>query len=141
MITTTLKRDSYGILHAVDSSTNSDRDLLFKAYSHAQQASINDLIPHPYDNISRDRKGRFDGRAIHHDIYDVSQDGKTALVCVRMADGSKYGVKTTSKDYYLIWTQDDKTIAEPMNKSICSKLAKASGNNIGMAIEVLFGVA
>ena len=56
--------------------------------------------PAAYDTISFDRKGRADGSALHHEYYDLTADA--GIICIRRTEGSKYGVKTLSKKYYLL---------------------------------------
>ena len=58
------------------------------------------LIPTAYDTIAFDRKSRASGSATHRELYDF--DGESSVVLVRTTEGTKYGVKTTSKTYYLL---------------------------------------
>lgn len=53
-----------------------------------------------FDNITWDRKRRADGEACHHELYDCAPGA--ALICQRYTEGTRYGVKTTSKTYYLL---------------------------------------
>ena len=43
-------------------------------------------IKQSFDSIKFDRKGRADGQAVHHEIYDISEDGRHVLICVRETD-------------------------------------------------------
>ena len=94
------------------------------------------IISRAYDSISWDRKGRADGSAIHHELYDSARGA--ALVCVRDTEGSKYGVHTTSKTYYLITSTGGKITAIEAPKSKTAKLAK-SGLTWGGVIGAITG--
>jgi len=60
------------------------------------------LLPAAYDAIRRDNRGRYDGDAVHLDVRETGE--RWVLICVRRAEGSRYGVRTTKKTYYTIHT-------------------------------------
>lgn len=91
-----------------------------------------------YDSISFDRKGRADGYARHHEIYDISDDARHLLLCVRETEGSKYGVRTTSKEYFVISTHGQGVRVQEAPKSKAAKAAKQAINP-GDAIAVCLG--
>lgn len=91
-----------------------------------------------YDNISFDRKGRSDGTATHHEIYDISADARHLLLCVRFAEGSRYGVKTTEKNYFIISTHGNSVRVQSAPKAKAAKAAKQAINP-GDAIVVCLG--
>lgn len=64
------------------------------------QAAKSGVIPTSYDSIDFDRKGRADGTALHHELYDFAPEA--AIICIRRTEGTRYGVKTLSKSYLLI---------------------------------------
>jgi len=95
-------------------------------------------IPWASDSISFDRKGRADGYATHHEIYDISSDARHILLCVRESEGTKYGVKTTSKTYYIISTHGQGVRVVEAPKAKAAKAAKQAVNP-GDAIAVCQG--
>jgi len=95
-------------------------------------------IPASFDSIHFDRKGRAEGGACHHEIYDISADARQLLLCVRQTEGTRYGVRTTSKNYYIITTHGRgvRVVAAP--KAIAAKASKLAINP-GDAIAVCLG--
>jgi len=92
-----------------------------------------------YDYISFDRKRRAKGSARHHEIYDISDDARHLLLCVRETEGrGKYGVSTTSKTYYIISTHGKGVRVKEAPKSKAAKAAKQAANP-GDAIAVCLG--
>lgn len=91
-----------------------------------------------YDDISFDRKRRAEGSARHHEIYDISDDARHLLLCVRETEGSKYGVRTTSKEYFVISTHGKGVRVQSAPKSKAAKAAKQAVNP-GDAIAVCLG--
>lgn len=140
---TTLSRDSYGSLY--QSNTTSDRDRLFfsTALMLVQIAANSKKIPLSFDNMmwakSKRPNGKKIGEALHHEIYDISADGRTVLVCARTVSGSHYGQKTTGKDYFLVRAHGTGTRVITANKAVAAKSAKSAGNTLGAAIEVCTG--
>lgn len=96
-------------------------------------------IDRAYDTISFDRKGRADGSAVHHEIYDITEDARHLLLCVRSTEGSKYGVRTTSKDYYILSTHGRGVRVHPASKAKAAKAAKQAVATLGQAIAVCLG--
>lgn len=130
MTTTTITtRDDFGALRAAPQSA---RDLV-------AQAADRGKIAKAFDALAWDRKGRASGEAVHHEIYDVNNVGTRALVCVRHAVGSKYGVRTTSKEYFVIARHGRGIRVMEANKAVAAKAAKAAGETLGVAIETALG--
>ncbi len=102
-------------------------------------------IPSEFDDMEWGRSGKERGHRIgearHHEIYDVNGSGTQALVCVRAVEGTKYGVKTCSKEYFVIARHGRGVRVLPANKAVAAKAAKAAGDTIGQAIEVALGKA
>jgi len=108
------------------------------------EAATADQIPAAHDNISwydySRRRRAAEGDALHHEMYDVSPDGNTVLLCLRRAEGTLYGVKTLSKEYAILTrTPDDGITVTPAKKAVAAKAAKAAGNTLGEALEILRG--
>jgi hypothetical protein len=135
---TTLTRSSYGEI-LTHTASPEHRALIASARELVKKAAKK--LPAAYDTLSRDRKGRWDGSALHHEIYDVTPTGSKVLLCCREVDGSKYGVKTLSKTYYLITRHGKGAKVAEANKAVAAKAAKAAGQVIGYAIEVIEGKA
>ena len=129
-----MKRTAYGELTP---TTAADTDTYRTAQAIVSLAVKSKKIPNSYDTITRDRKGRFDGDALHHEIYDIS--GSTVLVCVRETEGTKYGVKTISKNYYLIRRCGRGVTVAEASKAVAAKAAKTQPGTLGYAIAVLTG--
>jgi hypothetical protein len=139
--TTTLlvRRSSYGeIISSADGRRHATLDDAKSLIVGAQKTG---KLPETFDNITRDRKGRFDGEARHIELYDVAPSGKQALVCVRESEGSKYGVATRSKTYFIIARHARGVRVVAANKAVAAKAAKAAGETIGSAIDVALGKA
>jgi len=98
-------------------------------------------LPKSYDTICFDRKGRAEGDAIHHEIYDVRPTPFAILLCVRKTEGSRYGVRTVSKSYYTLKRHGKGATCKPASKAIAAKAAKQAGDALGIAIDVLEGKA
>lgn len=134
---TTLARTSYGDLHIAADTTHEDRDTYQVARDLVALAAKAKKIPGAHDSLKRDRKGRWSGFALHHEIYDIS--GATVLVCVRETEGTRYGVKTLSKNYYMIRRCGRGVIVTEANKALAAKAAKSQPAALGYAIAVLSG--
>ena len=74
-----LRRDTYGSL--------SGHTLVTVALELAQQAAARGKIPAERNSLDWGKRGRERGKLIgyarHHDVYDVTPDGRRALICVR----------------------------------------------------------
>ena len=136
---TSLTRSSYGELLTSSQTTPEHRALIAAAWELTKLAGKK--LPASYDTLKRDRKGRWDGAALHHELYDVAPNGNKALICCLEVEGSKYGVKTLSKIYYLLARHGKGVRVEEANKAVAAKAAKAAGSLIGYAIEVVTGKA
>lgn len=141
---TTLTRDTYGALHALyGTATDGDRDLYLAAMALVERAAQTGKLPRAYDDMEWGTSGRERGKRIgdaqHHEIYDISADGRHVLVCVRAVEGSRYGQKTTEKTYYLVSRHGRGAHVTEASKAVAAKAAKAAGNTLGMAIAVVTG--
>lgn len=141
---TTLKRDNYGSLYAVYGFTSdADRALMTEALSLARRAVKSKKIPASFDNMEWGKSGREKGKqigdALHHEVYDISPDGRTALICARSVSGDKYGQKTTNKSYFIVRAHGNGVRVLDANKAIAAKAAKSSGEALGDAINVCLG--
>ena len=122
------------------------RDLLDTARELVRMATSKGKIPAAFDGMSWEKISsrigyKKTGDAAHHEIYDISPDGKHVLVCYRAVEGTKYGVKTTHKEYFIVHKYGTGTRVEQANKATAAKLAKASGDGLGLAIDILTGKA
>lgn len=116
------------------------RDLYCEAKCLIQIAVQKKKLQFAYDDLKWDRKRRVEGEALHHEIYDISKDGRHVLICCRKTEGRwKYGVSTVSKDYYIIsaYGKDNVKIQEAP-KSKAAKAAKSTKEN-GDAILICLG--
>ena len=136
---TSLTRNNYGELLPNSTTTTEHRALIAGAWQVIKKAATAKRISAAYDNLERDRKGRWSGSACHHEIYDTTPTGSKVLLCVRETEGSKYGVATISKTYYLLTRHGKGVKVAEANKAVAAKAAKAAGNVIGYAIEVIEG--
>jgi hypothetical protein len=140
MTVATMTRSEYGEII----NLNTESNLLEQARELVSKAASKKRIPQAYDNMTWERVNsrignKRIGTAIHHEIYDIAPNGKAVLVCCREAEGTRYGIKTVKKDYYLIKKHGNGTIVEPAKKSVAAKAAKAGGNLLGYAIAVVTG--
>ena len=101
-------------------------------------------LPSAYDNMEWGSSGRERGRRIgdarHHEIYDVSPTGQRALICVREVEGTRYGVRTVSKEYYVLARHGRGVRVIQAKKAVAAKAAK-SAEKLGEAIDVALGRA
>lgn len=102
-------------------------------------------IPVSFDDMewgtSGKERGHRIGEARHHEVYDINPEGTRALVCVRAVEGTRYGVRTCSKEYFVIARHGRGIRVLPANKAVAAKAAKAAGDTLGLAIEVALGKA
>lgn len=135
-----MEHDNYGALCLTRTATD-DRVLFDAGQALVSQAAKKKLIPFAFDSISFDRKHRAAGRALHHEIYDLELFRgrvRSVLICLRSAEGSKYGVRTTEKEYAIL-TRTGRTVAlTDAPKSIAAKAAKTA-QALGDAIRVCRG--
>lgn len=134
-------RSEYGATYSrTGSRTERPRPetILFdEAWSLIREAEQQKKIPGSYDSISFDRKGRADGGAIHHELYDFVKNA--AVACIRETEGSRYGVKTISKKYMIIVRGEDGEIAAEYTTEPVAKLAKA-GKPFGSIVARILGL-
>ena len=134
-------RDGYGAAYArTGSRTERPRPetILFdEAWSMIRAAEQQEKIPGSYDSISFDRRGRADGSALHHELYDFAKNA--AVVCIRETEGSRYGVKTLSKKYMIIVRGEDGEITAEYTTEPVAKLAKV-GNPFGSIVARVLGL-
>jgi hypothetical protein len=133
---TTLIRDAYGSLHQSHRTTEADCLAYAAARAMVSQAAKSNKIPGSFDNMKWDG-GRRLGYARHHEIYDFT--ASKVLMCARSVEGSRYGQKTTNKDYFLIARQGRGVTVAPASKALAAKAAKSSGEILGSAIEIVLG--
>lgn len=142
-ITSTLARDTYGALHHSMSINDTDRALYSAALKLTLAAAKYKKIPTSFDGMewgsSGKEKGKKIGDALHHEIYDISPDGRIVLVCCRAVSGDRYGQKTTGKEYFLVRAHGAGVRVLPANKAIAAKAAKSAGPVLGVAIAVCSG--
>lgn len=133
--TATISRNSYGALFGArgNQSPLDAADALIDAATKSRK------LPAAFDNLRWDRKGRAAGNALHHDIFDVNASGTRALVCLRSTEGSKYGVRTTEKRYFVVARHGAGVRVLQANKSVAAKAAKAAGATLGVAIDTALG--
>ncbi|HCO42727.1 MAG TPA: hypothetical protein DIT63_01255 [Gammaproteobacteria bacterium] len=147
-----ITRTSYGELSAawvrIDYQHGRDQAaqaLIDAALQLAAAAAARGKLPAPYDDMEWGRSGRERGKRIgsarHHEVYDVTPTGHRALICVREVEGSRYGVRTTSKTYYVVARHGAGVRVLPANKAVAAKAAKAAGDTLGAAIAVCLGKA
>ncbi len=134
---TTLTRSSYGEILVSSTTSTEHRILISNAWHLVKKAAKK--LPDAHDTLKRDRKGRWDGEALHHELFDITPTGSKVLLCCRQVEGSKYGVKTLSKTYYLLTRHGRGVKVAEANKAVAAKAAKAAGQVIGYAIEVIEG--
>lgn len=142
-IITTLSRDTYGSLYQSAATADQDRALYLGAMRLVAQAAAGKKIPAAFDSMEWGRSGRERGKKIgdarHHEIYDINPDGRIVLVCVRDVSGDRYGQKTTGKMYFLVRAHGNGVRVTEANKALAAKAAKANGNSLGAAIEIVCG--
>lgn len=146
-------RTAYGELLAEWISTEDGRRirepaaqaLIDSALAMAGDAAARGKMPAPCDNMEWGRSGRERGKrigtAVHHEVYDVTPDGRRALICVREVEGTKYGIATRAKRYYVVAHHGAGVRVIEANKAVAAKAAKSAGNTIGDAIDVVLGKA
>lgn len=119
----TITRNSYGEIISSANGTSAPASHT-RACDIIKQAAKQKLIPASYDHIEWDRKRRADGSALHHELYDFAAGA--ALICIRRSQGNgKYGVSTTSKNYYIITRSNGKITVAEADKNRAAKLAKS----------------
>lgn len=132
----TLHRTGYGdIRHYFGSVSGTYNAPYWLALDMVKQAAATDLLDASYDSIGFDRKGRAKGDAVHHELYDFAPGA--ALVCVRRTEGTRYGVKTLSKTYYMI-EQVEETVLCTLTTKPVAKWAKQSAE-FGQVIAAIRG--
>jgi len=138
-IINTISRNEYGQVvefgtHFSKAYTPYIADIIAEARCMIGAAVKTKKIDRAYDNISWDRKKRAEGDALHHEIYDISDDGRHTLVCLRSTQGNgKYGVSTTSKRYFILSAHGKgvKVVEAPKSKAAkAAKQAKTPGEAI-----------
>lgn len=133
--TSTLRRSDRGEIMISDRTEDADLDACGKASALIKLAVEKKKLKAAYDTIAFDRRGRADGGAIHHEVYDISPDGHEVVICIRTTEGGRYGVKTISKSYYLVKkTGRTATVTEIDRGALVARTAKAAGNVIGRVV-------
>jgi hypothetical protein len=137
-IMTIFSRDAYGQLVVDYSPSDDQQKTVDAARKLVAMAASRGKLPSAYDDIAWDKKGRANGNALRHEIYDISPDTNRVLVCVRESEGSKYGVRTTSKTYFVVAKHGRGVRVLAANKAVAAKAAK-SAKTLGDAILVALG--
>lgn len=106
------------------------------AWGMINEAVKKNIIPKDYDSIEFDKKGRADGEALHHELYDFAKNA--AIICIRRTEGTRYGVKTLSKTYMLIERKNRKITATEIKIPV-AKYAKMEILHFGDVIAVARG--
>lgn len=137
----TIERDSYGAIcllsnQAAASRPRTEVDGWDSAWALIGEAAKKKIIIDDYDTIEFDRKGRANGSALHHELYDMSKNA--AIVCIRRTEGSRYGVATKSKTYMLIERKNRKITAVEIKVPV-AKYAKMDIVHFGDIIKVARG--
>lgn len=143
---TTLSRDTYGALHDFSrygSVSQFDTSIFTTAVKLVSIATSAKKIPASFDGMewgkSGKEKGKRIGEARHHEIYDISSDGRCVLVCCRSVSGDRYGQKTTGKEYFLVRAFRAGVKVEIANKALAAKAAKSTSTQLGAAIAIVTG--
>jgi len=135
-------RSAFGVLSTDFNSPEADQVLIKNARALIALAVTQKKIPRSFDNLNRGRSGREKGKqigdALHHEIYDIAPDCRSVLVCCRAVTGNRYGMKTTSKTYFLIRAHGTGTRVTEASKALSAKAAK-SVDNLGDAIAIVAG--
>lgn len=139
---TRIMRDSYGALWGRydygHHQTDAER-AWWPAQDLIREAVARVVLPAAYDNIEwydySSRRRSATGDALHHEVNDFRADA--VVLCLRRAEGGKYGVKTTSKRYVLIERAGDRITTTETREPI-AKIAKA-GATYGSIIAKLKG--
>lgn len=134
------KRTEYGVLI----STAETSELIEKADALINLARDKGKIYEDYYDLKWQkvscRVGRkLIGYGMVYEIYDISPDGKRVLLCCREIEGTRYGVSTVSKEYFLISKHGIGTKVEPASKAIAAKAANST-SELGEAIKIVRGV-
>ena len=139
-----IQRNEYGALWSPEHDPAAE--LIRGARAMCGEAAQKGRIPAEFDTMTWERisskyGNKRIGEAVHHEVYDLGSDGRKVLVCVRAVEGTKYGIKTTSKTYYLIARHGRGLRVAEANKAIAAKAAKQAGDGLGLAIDILEGRA
>lgn len=137
-------RDEFGALWA--DHQDPFRPMLDGAIAMAAEAATKGKIPAAFDGMTWERinsrvGSKRIGEALHHEVYDLTPDGKKALVCVRAAEGTRYGIKTVSKTYFVVARHGRGLRVTEASKAVAAKAAKQAGDGLGLAIDILEGRA
>lgn len=136
-----IKRDNYGAVKMSAYGQRAARPRTEVIGWHAaweliKTAVAEKIIPNDYDSIEFDKKGRADGSALHHELFDF--DKNAAIICIRRTEGSRYGVSTKSKTYMLIERKNRKITATE-TKITVARFAKMDIVHFGDIIAVAQG--
>lgn len=137
-----ITRGAYGELLFINQGYSADQNLTPEvaawrdAWKLVAGAETKKLIPESYDHITWDRKHRADGYAREYDLYDYRKNA--AIVCVREKEGNRYGVKTTSKTYYLVTSYRRKITATEIKIPV-AKYAKMTILHLGDIVAIATG--
>lgn len=132
-----LTRDGYGQLV----STPTIAVQLADAYLMVTDAADKGKLPRAYDRLEWEKVSsrvgsKLIGTARSLDIYDIAANGNKLLVCVRDIAGTRYGVGTTGKTYFIVGKCGTGYRVREASKTRAARLAKAS-TRLGDAIKAL----
>lgn len=135
-----IERNAYGELIA----TPDTQHLIEVARTLIAAAAAKKRIPPAHDRMPWTRvnartRARI-GTALHHEIYDISAGGRHALICCRATEGTRYGIATREKSYYLLSRHGQGVRVASVSKAVAAKAAKSS-SDLGQAIAVCAGRA
>jgi len=140
----TVSRDSYGAIDYIGqtNTTTSYLEIFKSAKKLVEIAALAKKIPAAFDSMywgssGRERDKKI-GDALHHEIYDITADGRTVLVCCRTVSGDKYGQKTTGKEYFFVKKFRSSVKVDVASKALAAKAAKST-SELGAAIAKLAG--
>lgn len=106
------------------------------AWELINEAAKKKFIDNDYDTIEFDKKGRAEGDALHHELYDFAKNA--TIICIRRTEGNRYGIRTLSKTYMLIERKNRKITAAEIKIPI-AKYAKMEILHFGDIIAVAQG--
>lgn len=135
-------RTEYGELYLAVIANSEDRALFSSGLNLVKIAAERKKIQQSFDAMYWGRSGREKGKkigdALHHEIYDISSNGRIVLMCCRSVSGDKYGQKTTGKSYFVIRSHGKGVRVITVSKALAAKGAKTA-IKLGDAIEIVTG--
>jgi hypothetical protein len=144
MNTLSFSRSDYGVLTLTRGANSSDCEFFRSASAMVRKAEQGKKIPRSFDDMywgsSGKEKHKRIGDALYHEIYDISPNSRSVLMCARSVTGNRYGQRTTDKSYFLIRVHGKGVRVVPANKALAAKGAKTAVE-LGDAIAIVTGKA